>query len=210
MTAKRKSRAKAQEAPPLFDFEDKDVNETERVCEWEGCSSEGSHRAPKSREELNTYRWFCLDHVREYNKSWNYYEGMSESEVEADLRHDTVWNRPTWQLGSNLGPDAINGAHDPFGIFNENGADPHGATDHKKNGHDGNGTPIRPPISAEEERAYRTLDLEYPVSAEDVKSRYKSLVKEHHPDANEGAKDSEERIKEINEAYSVIRATLNA
>jgi len=194
----------------LHNYGDEQVNADERRCEWPSCTDEGGHRAPRSRDDLNTYRWFCLDHVRSYNKAWNYYVGMSDDEVEEDVRRDTVWHRPTWQLGTKLGPDAINLADDPFNLFREGGASGNGANGQKKNGHDDNEIPVRPPVSADEERAYRVLDLEYPVSAEDIKIRYKSLVKEHHPDANKGAKESEERLKVINAAYSVLRDTLNS
>jgi len=206
MATRRKSRATVT----LPDHGHAQADAGLRRCEWPGCADEGEHRAPRSRDELNTYRWFCLDHVRDYNKSWNYYDGMSDDEVEEDVRRDTVWNRPTWQLGTKLGPDAFNMADDPFNLFREGGAGRNGANGKKKNGHDDNGIPVRPPISTEEERAYRALGLEYPVSAEEIKIRYKALVKKHHPDANEGAKESEERLKVINEAYSVLRTALSS
>jgi hypothetical protein len=193
MSTNRKSRATV----PLPIYGGEHADENVRQCEWPKCLDKGEFRAPHSRDELNVFRWFCINHVRKYNKSWNYYDGMSEVEVVEDVRRDTVWNRPTWQLGTKLGPDAFDKSDDPFGLFT-NGAP--GTED----------TPPCPPISHEEERAYRTLELEYPVSADDVKSRYKSLVKEHHPDANKGTKASEERLKVINEAYSVLRSALNA
>ncbi len=193
---------------PIYDGEQ--VDEHIRQCEWPKCSDMGDFRAPRSRDELNVFRWFCLGHVREYNKSWNYYDGMSEVEVEEDVRRDTVWNRPTWQLGTKLGPDSFDKSNDPFGLFTNGGPGGNGTGGQNRNGPGTDDTPVRPPISHEEERAYRTLELEYPVSVGDVKSRYKSLVKEHHPDANKGAKESEERLKVINEAYSVLRSALNA
>ncbi len=70
-----------------------------RPCDWPQCREEGGHRAPRSRAELRSYRWFCLAHVRQYNAAWNYSAGMSEDEVEEDVRLDTVWRRPTWRLG---------------------------------------------------------------------------------------------------------------
>lgn len=172
-------------------------------CEWQGCHETGEYRAPKSRDELNSYRWFCLAHIREYNKSWNYYEGMNDRQVEEDLRHDTVWNRPTWQLGSNAGAFGPGNRTDPFSLFGDNG------NDHRTNS-SGNSTNTRPPVSKEEEHAYHTLGLRYPVTLEDIKVRYKELVKEHHPDANRGTPESEERLKEINQAYYVLRDTISA
>ena len=70
-----------------------------RHCEHPGCEMPGEHRAPKDRS-LSDYWWFCLDHVRDYNRAWNYYAGMSEPEIELHLRNDTCWQRPTWPLGT--------------------------------------------------------------------------------------------------------------
>src|SRR5258706_138681 len=50
-------------------------------CDHPGCEAGGNFRAPKSRLELHDYRWFCLEHVRAYNLAWNYYAGMSQTEV---------------------------------------------------------------------------------------------------------------------------------
>jgi DnaJ-domain-containing protein 1 len=158
-----------------------------RHCEWPGCDDVGEHRAPRSPQELNHYRWFCLVHVRAYNSSWNYYAGMSENEVEADVRRDTVWRRPSWPLGSvrpGFGPD---GLADPFGLFSDGEA------------------PKAPPRPATpENEALTVLDLRPPLTQQTVKARYKELVKLHHPDANGGDQASEEKIKRINEAYATI------
>ena len=64
-----------------------------------GCAAQGEYRAPKSRQALNQYWWFCLEHVRAYNATWDYYRGMSPGEIEAQVRADTSWQRPTWPLG---------------------------------------------------------------------------------------------------------------
>lgn len=187
-----------------FDDEPRKPQAAVRACEWPGCDGIGEHRAPKSRDELDTYIWFCLAHIRQYNKKWNYYDGMNDSEVEEDKRHDTVWNRPSWQLGSNAGAFGFGANADPFDLFGENGGKRSGP------GSEPNDHTARPPMSKEEEEAYRTLGLDYPVSAEDLKTRYKALVKEHHPDANKGAKASEERLKDINQAYRTLRDAMTA
>ena len=54
-------------------------------------------------------------------------------------------------------------------------------------------------------RAFAVLDLEPPVEFKAVKARYKELVKRHHPDANGGDRAAEERLKTINEAYTVLK-----
>ena len=71
-----------------------------RACDMPGCPEAGEYRAPKSRTNLNDYHWFCLEHVRAYNAGWDFYKGMSPAEVEAQLRADTSWQRPTWPIGS--------------------------------------------------------------------------------------------------------------
>src|ERR1700693_1150757 len=86
-----------------------------RLCDHPGCECGGDFRAPRSRLELDRYYWFCLEHVRAYNVAWNYYRGMSEPEIEAEIRRDTVWQRPSWKLGGRHCP--IPGVRAPFGLY---------------------------------------------------------------------------------------------
>ena len=44
-------------------------------CEAKGCEEPGLYPAPKGRGHEGEYHRFCLDHVREYNKSYNYFSG---------------------------------------------------------------------------------------------------------------------------------------
>lgn len=92
-----------------------------RACDQPGCAGEGTFRAPKARDRLNEYFWFCLEHVRVYNAAWDYYRGMSSHEIERQVRNDTVWQRPTWPLGPGgrrQRSDDIE-IDDPFEIFGE-------------------------------------------------------------------------------------------
>ena len=164
-----------------------------RACEWPGCGGEGLYRAPRSRDDLRRYRWFCLDHVRQVNAAWNYYDDMNDQEVEEDVRKDSVWRRPSWRLGPgkySFGwrPGAF---EDPFGLFG--GAEP-------APGNRSARTPV--------EKAMKVLELNPPLTAASVKARYKELVKRHHPDANGGDKDSEEMFKQVHQAYQTIMESL--
>jgi hypothetical protein len=166
-----------------------------RACDLPGCGAPGEYRAPKSRDELNAYWWFCLDHVRAYNASWDFYRGMSPGQIEAQLRADTGWQRPTWPLGR-LGA-AIDDAmlRDPLHVLN--------AQRHREQHRaDATVTPrdLREPLS--------TLGLSWPLTLETLKSRYKELAKLHHPDANNGDRAAEERLKTINLAYAAVRGHL--
>jgi len=176
--------------------------ETARPCRWAGCEGHGEYRAPKSRHELNSYFWFCLEHIRLYNASWNYYDGMSDEEVDADRRDDTAWNRPTWQLGAQGSINQFS-PQDPFGIYGEFAGEP--AVENNTNGADSG----RPRPHSQEERALVTMELSWPLTLKRLKTQYKKLVKVHHPDANNGNKAAEERFKTISEAYVVLLAHLN-
>ena len=174
--------------------------EPERPCDHPGCAGEGVFRAPKARDRLREYWWFCLEHVRAYNASWNYYAGMSGDEIERDRRRDTVWRRPSWPLSG----AARYRRHDirfddGFGIF----------ADGEEYVNRGARTPHWPPGSAEA-RALGVLGLAGDVSLADVRERYRKLVKRHHPDANGGCKAAEERLKTINEAYMTLVNALGA
>ena len=170
----------------------------QKFCEWQDCNKEGKHRAPRSRHDMNSYRWFCRDHAREFNKCWNYFSGMSNDEIEADRRADTVWRRPSWPLGDRLPTSEQarafwqEGFSDPFSVFGE-----------QSKGHQTKGGSNEVVLDGELERALDIFGMESPVVVEDVKARYKALVKRHHPDASSSTAD-EERIKDVNHAYQVI------
>ena len=71
-------------------------------CQWKGCDKPGPHRAPMGRGRDGQYYFFCVDHVRQYNQSYNYFDGMNDSEV-ADFQKDAMTgHRPTWKMGAGI------------------------------------------------------------------------------------------------------------
>src|SRR5689334_8450484 len=171
------------------------VKGLERVCEAPGCGLQGEYRAPLARDRLSEYRWFCLEHVREYNKKWDYFAGLDAAEIERHIRADTIWRRPVWPMGARRtgGPKI----HDPLGLSDDAGLGERPAA--RMDGSE--------QLTPAERSAIETLELSWPLTLADVKSRYKELVKRHHPDANGGARHAEEKLKEINAAYSTLRAS---
>jgi hypothetical protein len=128
---------------------------------------------------------------------------MSGSEIEAEIRHDTVWQRPSWRLGDRHGPGYADRIRDHFGVF------PHGAEDGrdrgKRNG-DRAEASVRRALSAREQ-ALAVFEIEPPFTPVRLKARYKALVKLHHPDAHGGDKAAEEKLKTINQAYATLKAS---
>ena len=172
-----------------------------RCCAWPGCEGEGAFRAPKSRDDLRAFHWFCLDHVREYNRAWDFFAGMNRQEIESYLREDVTWHRPTWAFGASA-HRATGGWRwqDPFGAFTDddsglNGARARSETDRGR----------RPPGPASRaERMLAVLDLGPDTTREELRQRYRQLAKRHHPDLHGGDKRAEERLKRINEAYTYL------
>ena len=163
-----------------------------KACAWPGCTACGEYRAPLSRQELRQYQWLCLDHVREFNKRWDYFQGMAAEEIEAHRRDDVTWSRPTWPTGLSAAEMRLK---DPFELLHA-----HGFSSHRRE----EGPPRRPPTTAQAHA--RTLGLDPGFTVAELKTRYKSLAKKHHPDLYGGDRQQEERLKEINAAYTWLLA----
>jgi hypothetical protein len=198
---------------PLFDGirvkPDKDRRPRTELpgCQWPGCGAPATHRAPKGRLRAAEYWRFCLDHVREYNNSYNFFAGMSDDAIAKYQKDDVIGHRPTWKMGSLGGqrsrPSRANfrppgwAAEDPFGLFGEGAA--------SANGHARPAPEGRKILNAQR-RALDVLGLEGDAKRADIKAKFKVLVKRHHPDANGGDRGSEDRLREIIQAYNYLKS----
>jgi curved DNA-binding protein CbpA len=199
---------------PLFDRirvkpgQDRRVRTDSPACQWPGCAGEASHRAPKGRLREGEYWQFCLEHVREYNHSYNYFAGMSDDAVAKFQKDSITGHRPTWKLGLNgkqpgddkKGPGrhypGFEGGADPFGVFTDFGSKGSARTDQAREGR---------MVRNAERKALDTLGLEGNAAAPDIKARFKLLVKRHHPDANGGDRSCEDKLREIIQAYNYLK-----
>jgi curved DNA-binding protein CbpA len=170
------------------------------ACQWKGCSAAGLHRAPKGRGREGQYYLFCLDHVRQFNASYNYFDGWSNADVEAFQKDAVIGHRPTWRAGfsvgarySGSGSGFDSGFEDPHGVFTGRGRD---GAERK-----GSGRRLRPL----ERKSLEVLGLAEGVDRGQIKARFKELVKRHHPDANGGDKRSEDKLREIIQAYNYLK-----
>ncbi|MEM0907943.1 MAG: J domain-containing protein [Pseudomonadota bacterium] len=170
-----------------------------RECCVKGCKEPGEYRAPKGRGKEGQFYIFCLEHVREYNKRYNYFDGMTDDDVMAYQRDALTGHRPTRPIGvrgekGRRPKPGWSGVYDdPFGLF----------------GGDGDGAPQPEPkgrtVSGPQRNAFEIMGLEETASKEAIKARYKTLVKRHHPDANQGDRSSEDRLRSVINAYNVLR-----
>ncbi|MBR1123339.1 DnaJ domain-containing protein [Bradyrhizobium lablabi] len=187
------------------------ANEESAMCEWAGCQNKGPHRAPKGRENSREYWHFCLNHVREYNQSYNFFQGMNAEAVARYQKDALTGHRPTWKMGANTSAkgktgaaEEFDGAADPFHMFSElNGRGRWrpgpGASQAKAE--------TRKVMNAER-KALQVMGLAPGATLEIVKAKYKALVKQHHPDANGGDRSTEDRLIEIIKAYNYLKTVV--
>lgn len=176
------------------------------VCQWDGCDKPGVHRAPVGRNAEGQFFLFCFEHVKEYNKGYNYFSGLSDSEIARYQKEAITGHRPTWTVGVNKGakhsplhstmhsgPAGAQRLKDPFGFVAQGrgGAAPRYQQTRK--------------LRTLEAKAFDTLELPPDADQAAIRSRYKELVKKHHPDANGGDRGSEERFRAVVQAYQLLK-----
>ena len=185
-----------------------------RNCEWPGCQGTAAYRAPHSPERLEEFRWFCLDHVRQYNASWNFFADWTDEEFDRQLGSDRVWERPTWSLGE--GPRGAMGMHphaegnawarwgfrDPLDLL--------GSAATLNPAQASNDNPRRRRMTREEQQAMNALGLPHQVEARsEVRARYRELVRDLHPDMNGGHNPDPERLARVLKAWKILRKSRN-
>lgn len=172
-----------------------------RACEHPGCEDGGQYRAPRSPDHLDEYKWFCKDHVREYNLKWNFFHGATEEEMEAHIQNSKVGDRPT-QPFAKSGEEAR--AWSRLGID-----DPHqvlGGNATQNPGRAATGTRKLPPT---ERKAIDILEAKDSWTKSEVRKAYKSLIKVLHPDMNGGDRSQEEQLQEVVWAWDQIKESRN-
>ena len=183
-----------------------------RTCDWQGCDAQGVHRAPASPQDLDTFRWFCPDHIREYNRRWDYYKGMSADEIDAARRSDRSWDRPTWKMQGGKPRGAQRNGHaegrswerfgftDPLEVLGEN------ATINPGENRDAELRRARRRLLPKADlKALKALDLDETATPAGVRERYSALVKQLHPDMNGGDRSEEARLRGVIAAWHHLK-----
>ncbi|NSY39207.1 DnaJ domain-containing protein [Leisingera sp. ANG59] len=168
---------------------------SQRVCDKDGCQEAGKFRAPKAPDVLDDFYWFCQEHVREYNNQWNFFEGTTEAELNAQRSKDKVWERETKPMGD---PEARAWAR--LGI-----EDPHQVLGANATQNPGRAAKTGRRLPPTERRAIEILEAKDDWSKADIRKAYKKLIKVLHPDMNGGDRSQEEQLQEVRWAWDQIK-----
>ena len=164
----------------------------ENICEWANCKETGKFKAPSEKDNSKNFKWLCSEHIKLFNKNWNYFEGMSQDEIEHFLKSDSTWHRPTQKFGSSDNFFSIlwsNALSDKFKIFKD---EEYNKISKRK-------------LDAKDKDAFRVMELELGADWPAIQKRFKTLVKKFHPDKHAGNKLYEDKLKKITLAYSHLK-----
>ena len=166
------------------------------ICEWDKCSKTAMYKAPVEKDNSRKFRLFCLEHIKIFNKNWNYFSHMNENEIEYFIKSDLTWHKPTKSFGSSENFFNIlwgNALEDKFNIFKNSNH-----KDFKKTN-----------LSEKDCYALEILGLKRETKWSDIQKKFKTLVKKYHPDKNYGSKKYEDILKKVTLAYSQLKLSIN-
>ena len=164
----------------------------ENICEWKNCKEVGKFKAPTEKDNSKKFKLLCEIHIKLFNKSWNYFEGMSQNEIENFLKSDLTWHIPTQKFGSTDNFFNIlwnNALSDKFKIFKDESSN---LAEKRK-------------LCEKDKDAFKLLGLEFSADWLTIQKKFKTLVKKFHPDRNAGNKQFEDKLKKITLAYSHLK-----
>ena len=166
------------------------------ICDWGKCNNIGLYKAPVEKDNSKKFRLLCLEHIKEFNKSWNYFADMNNQEIERFVKSDLTWHKPTKSFGS---PENffrilwVNALDDKAGIFKNS----------ESNGFKNSR------LSDKDRDALKILGLKNDTNWSEIQKKFKTLVKKYHPDKNQGSKKYEDILKKITLAYSQLKMSMS-
>ena len=173
-------------------------------CDHPGCTRVGEFRAPKGRGREGQFFLFCMEHVKTYNATYNYFAGMDDEALAAYQKQEEIGHRPTWKLGVNSKAarmsqrgraakgEASADMHDAFNLFGARNKQQAAQPESR--------------VGVVARKALDTLGLDDTANSAAIKARYKELVKRFHPDANGGDRSREGTLQEILKAYQQLKS----
>ena len=174
------------------------VEGAQAQCAVPGCRSPGEYKYPLQPANFDgpgAWRFLCLEHVREHNAKYNYFEGMTPDEITQAQTPLGGWDRPSRRFVANASypPPAWSDFTDPldaiatrFGRLRERGQK-------------------QSRFTRTEQRALSVLGLGEEADLHALRQRYSALVRRYHPDKNGGDRSHEGRLGEVLDAYQTLR-----
>ena len=184
------------------------VEAEDRTCEAVGCGEPGEFRAPGDNgpgsDGPGRWRWFCLDHVRAFNSSYNWFAGMSADEIVAAQHPAAGWanSRTTRAFRADAGIDGVPrwaDFDDPLDAIGARASDirrrAQRSAQHSR-------------FTGQERAALDTMGLAPDLDRTTLRRRYSELVRRYHPDRNGGDRSHEGRLTRVVEAYQVLKKSI--
>jgi len=165
------------------------------ICDWDNCNKVGSYKAPVERDNSKKFKLLCLEHIRIFNKKWNYFSNMNDEEIEYFVKSDLTWHKPTKSFSSSENFFNIlwnNALEDKLNIFKSSNF-----KNFKKT-----------KLSNTDRDALDIMGLKHGAKWEEIQKKFKYLVKKYHPDKNLGSKKFEDSLKKITLAYSQLKISM--
>ena len=166
-----------------------------KACDDPGCTEEGEFVAKINK---NRTKYYCLEHIRAFNKNYDFFSGMSEKEILNYQESSVTGFRPTWKMSSNAKTDGFlysdNKINDPFDFVNQ------GRSSSKRNNK-------RNSKKSSISEAFDVLGIDSKTSKREIRKKYKELVKKFHPDINGQNTTNEEKLKDIINAYNELKSS---
>ncbi len=180
--------------------------DTGRECAHPRCSEPGEYRAPGGRghgfDGPGEWRWLCLEHVREFNAGYDWFEGMSAEEVFVAQSPASGWRTESPSFRPTAGVDGMprwSDFDDPLDAISAR------ASGIKSRARREAEMAMDGRFSREEAEALETMGLGLDTDRKGVRRRYSELVRRYHPDRNGGDRQYETRLNRVVEAYQTLR-----
>ncbi|MFM2372826.1 MAG: hypothetical protein RIS85_2548 [Pseudomonadota bacterium] len=183
------------------------VHSNGRICNAPGCDEAGEFRAPGVRKPgfdgPGDYRWFCLDHVRQFNAGYDFFAGMTPEEILKAQSPIAGWERETRAFRPDAGIDSA----PRWADFDDPLEAIAARARARRADHEQAAEAARRGISLEDRKAFEALNLDFGADRRALRTRYSELVRKFHPDRNGGDRHYEGRLQEVVEAYNYLKGS---
>jgi hypothetical protein len=166
-------------------------------CAVPGCAAPGEFKAPLQPANFDgpgAWRFLCLDHVREHNAKYNFFDGMSPEEIQEAQSPLAGWERTSRTFAANGADppprwsdfaDPLDAIATRFGRVRETSR-----------------------FNKAERQALSVLGLGEDADRHSLRQTYSTLVRRYHPDKNGGDRAHEARLAAVIEAYQLLRKSV--